>query len=120
DPLPAVLELPLDDGEDDRVLAVEVAVDQAGAHPGRLGDVGHARGVEPVLDEAQPGRLQDPVALAEGARLRPGHRIGLRGRIHLTHLRHLPPTTCRRTPAWRPAWPGATRTAAEPPRRRVG
>src|SRR3546814_18800748 len=67
-------DLALDDGQDDRVLVLEVAVDQARAHLGGLGDAGHARGVEAVFDEALLRRAQDPLALSEGA------EFGLAGR----------------------------------------
>src|SRR3546814_15066535 len=70
------LQLALDDGQDDRVLVLEVAVDQARAHLGGLGDAGHARGVEAVFDEALLRRAQDPLALSEGAERSEERRVG--------------------------------------------
>src|SRR5690606_10698324 len=55
------------------VLAVEVAIDETGAHPRSLGDVRHACGVKAMLDEAFLRGDQDPVALRFGA------LAGLRG-----------------------------------------
>ena len=61
------LELALHDREHDRVLVLEVAVDQARAHLRGLGDARHARRVEAVLDEALERGAQDAVALRVGA-----------------------------------------------------
>jgi hypothetical protein len=58
--------LTVDDGAHDGGLAVEVAVQKAGAHARRLRDVGHARGVEAALGEAAVGGGEDALALGAG------------------------------------------------------
>src|SRR5690606_12348250 len=61
----AGLELTFDDGSDDRVLVLEVAIHEAGAHACLLRDVRNACGVEAALQEAQARGLQDALALLE-------------------------------------------------------
>src|SRR3984957_6539919 len=70
--------MPLDDGLDDHRLAVEVAIGKPGADAGGLCNVRHAGGLEPALDKAFLGRIEDTLALARGAgsRGRSCHRGG--------------------------------------------
>src|SRR5690606_15563225 len=60
-------ELPVDDCADDRVLVLEVAIHEAGAHARLLRDVRDARAMEPALDEAQARGFEDALALFDRA-----------------------------------------------------
>src|SRR5207344_3061896 len=63
-----LLDLPLDDGEHDGVLVLEIAVHQARAHLRGLRDIRHAGRVKAVLDEAFQRRAEDAFTLRLGTR----------------------------------------------------